>query len=103
MTKAASFRKLGRQMRALRAVEGDGLVVAEPPTWRRHRPVVQGSFHPRHFPRYADAVVACTRRRLDRWRPAEPFDLAAEMNELALEVIARLVFDEDVADRAAAL
>lgn len=103
VTKAASFRKLGRQMRALRAVEGDGLVVAEAPTWARHRPVVQGSFHPRHFPRYADAVVACTRRRLDRWRPAEPFDLAAEMNELALEVIARLVFDEDVADRAAAL
>jgi cytochrome P450 len=29
--------------------------------------------------------------------------MAAEMNELALEVIARLVFDEDVADRAAAL
>jgi cytochrome P450 len=103
VTKAGSFRKATRQMRALRKVEGDGLVVAEGPTWARHRPIVQGSFHPRHFARYADAVVACTRRRLDRWRPGEPFDLAAEMNELALEVIARLVFDEDVADRAAAL
>jgi len=103
VTKAASFRKLGRQMRALRTVEGDGLVVAEGSTWARHRPVVQGSFHPRHFPRYADAVVTCTGRRLDQWRPGEPFDVAAEMNELALEVIARLVFNEDVADRAAAL
>ena len=46
VTKAACFRKLGRQMRALRTVEGDGLVVAEGPTWARHRPVVQGSFHP---------------------------------------------------------
>jgi cytochrome P450 len=103
VTKAASFRKLGRQMRALRTVEGDGLVVAEGPTWARHRPVVQGSFHPRHFARYGDAVVTCARRRLDHWRPAEPFDVASEMNELALEVIARLVFNEDVADRAAAL
>jgi len=103
VTRARSFRKLGRQMRALRTVEGDGLVVAEGPTWARHRPVVQGSFHPRQFARYADTVVACTRRRLDRWRPGEPFDLAAEMNELALEVIARLVFDEDVSDRARAL
>jgi cytochrome P450 len=103
VTKAGSFRKVTRQMRALRKVEGDGLVVAEGTTWARHRPVVQGSFHQKHFAQYADAVVACTRRRLDSWRPGEPFDLAAEMNELALEVIARLVFDEDVADRAAAL
>ncbi|HVK14448.1 MAG TPA: cytochrome P450 [Gemmataceae bacterium] len=103
VTKARSFRKLTRQMRALRKIEGDGLVVAEEPIWGRHRPVVQGSFHPRHFARYADTVVACTRRRLARWRPNESFDLAGEMNELALEVIARLVFNEDVADRAAGL
>lgn len=103
VTRARSFKKVGRQMRALRKIEGDGLVTAEGPTWARHRPVVQGSFHTRHFARYADAVIDCTRRRLDRWRPDEPFDLAAEMNELALEVIARLVFNEDVADRAAAL
>ncbi|MBO0698492.1 MAG: cytochrome P450 [Zavarzinella sp.] len=103
VAKARSFRKVTRQMRALRKIEGDGLVVAEGPTWARHRPVVQGSFHPRHFARYADAVVACTRRRLDRWRPGEPFDIATEMNELALEIIARLVFNEDVADWAAAL
>jgi cytochrome P450 len=103
VTKARSFRKLTRQMRALRKIEGEGLVVAEEPTWGRHRPVVQGSFHPRHFARYAETVVALTRRRIARWRANEPFDLAAEMNELALEVIARLVFNEDVADRAAGL
>src|SRR5262245_20403135 len=103
VTKAQSFRKLTRQMRSLRKVEGDGLVVAEGSTWSRHRPIVQGSFHPRNFARYADAVVACTRQRLDRWRPGEPMDLAAEMNELALEIIARLVCAEDMGDRATAL
>jgi cytochrome P450 len=103
VTKARSFRKVTRQMRALRKIEGDGLVVSDGSTWARHRPVVQGSFHPRHFDRYADVVAECTRRRVARWRPGGPFDLAADMNELALEVIARLVFDEDVAARAAAL
>jgi cytochrome P450 len=102
-TKVKSFHKLTRQMRALRKIEGDGLVVSEGSTWTRHRPVVQGSFHARHFGRVADTVVAYTRRRLGRWRPGESFDLAAEMNELALEIIARIVFDVDVADQAASL
>src|SRR5437660_9276430 len=56
-TKVRSFRKLGRQMRALRKIEGDGLVASEGPTWARHRPVVQGSFHARHFRRYARVIV----------------------------------------------
>jgi cytochrome P450 len=103
VTKAKSFQKLTRQMKALRKIEGDGLVVAEGDTWARHRPVVQGSFHPRHFARYADTIVACVSRRLDNWQPNETFDLAAEMNELALEIIARIVFDVDVAAEATTL
>ncbi|HEY1379118.1 MAG TPA: cytochrome P450 [Gemmataceae bacterium] len=102
-TKVKSFHKLGRQMRALRKIEGDGLVVAEGDTWARHRPVVQGSFHARHFRRYAATIVEYTRRRLDRWPAGESFDLAAEMNELALEIIAKLVFDTDLSGQAARL
>jgi len=103
VAKAKSFQKLTRQMKALRKIEGDGLVVAEGETWARHRPVVQGSFHTRHFPGYADTVTACVRRRLDGWRPDEPFDLVPEMNEMALEVIARIVFDVDLAAQATSL
>jgi cytochrome P450 len=102
-TKVKSFHKLSRQMRALRKIEGDGLVVSEGPTWTRHRPVVQGSFHARYFSRSADIVIEHTQRRLGRWKPGEPFDLAAEMNELALEIIAKVVFDVDFADQAASL
>ncbi len=103
VTKMRSFQKLTRQMRALRKIEGDGLVVAENPIWGRHRPVVQGSFHHRHFARYGEIVVECTRQRIQRWRPGEPFDLAADMNELALEIIARLVFDIDLTEQAPTL
>jgi cytochrome P450 len=102
-TKAKCFRKLGRQMRALRKIEGDGLVASDGETWARHRPVVQGSFHARHFRRYADVIVEYTRRRLEGWVPGSTFDMAAEMNELALEIIAKLVFDVDVSGDAVRL
>src|SRR5262249_28722549 len=52
-TKAKSFRKPPRQMRALRKIEGDGLAVSEGEPWARPRPVVQGSFPARHVPHYA--------------------------------------------------
>jgi cytochrome P450 len=102
-TKVKSFRKLGRQMRSLRKIEGDGLVASDGETWARHRPVVQGSFHARHFRRYADIIVEYTRRRLEGWVPGSSFDMATEMNELALEIIAKLVFDVDVSGEAARL
>jgi cytochrome P450 len=102
-TKVKSFRKLGRQMRSLRKIEGEGLVVSDGETWQRHRPVVQGSFHARHFERYADIVVAHTRRRLADWPDDTIIDFAAEMNELALEIIAKVVFDVDLASDAARL
>ncbi len=96
-TKVKSFRKLRRQMKALHKIEGDGLVVSEGETWSRHRPMVQGSFHGRHFQRYADVITDFTQRRIDGWRPGSTLDLAEEMNELALEVIAKIVFNVDVA------
>jgi len=102
-TKAKSFRKLRRQMRALRKIEGDGLAASEGETWARHRPVVQGSFHARHLPSYARVIVEYTSRRLEGWVPGAPFDMAAEMNELALEIVTKLVFDLDLSGEAARL
>src|SRR2546421_6913566 len=102
-TKVKSFRKLGRQMKALRKIEGEGLVVSDGDVWTRHRPVVQGSFHARHMKEYARVVVEHTLRRLERWSPDQAFDLAEEMNELALEIIAKVVFGVDVGEQATRL
>jgi cytochrome P450 len=102
-TKAKSFHKLHRQRQALRTIEGDGLVVAEGAPWRQHRPLVQPAFHSSRFERYATLVVEHARRRCDRWPAGAPLDVGEEMNQLALEIIARLVFDVDWSDRAARL
>ena len=103
VTRARSFPKLHRQRQALRALEGDGLVVAEGAAWRRRRPLVQPAFHASRFERYARLVVEHARRRRDRWPAGATLDMGAEMNQLALEIIARLVFDVDWSDRAARL
>ena len=102
-TKVKSFRKVGRQMNALRKIEGEGLVVSDGDIWTRHRPLVQGSFHARHMKEYARVVVEHTQRRLQRWSPGARFDLAEEMNELALEIIAKVVFGVDVSEQATRL
>jgi cytochrome P450 len=103
VTKVKCFQKLRRQRDALRGIEGNGLVVAEGDSWRRHRPLVQPAFHARYFERYAGLIVEHARRRRDRWTPGATLDLAGEMNQLALEIIARLVFGVDWSDRAAGL
>ncbi|MBM4070404.1 MAG: cytochrome P450 [Planctomycetes bacterium] len=100
VTKLKSFHKLGRIMRSLRKIEGNGLVVAEGEPWKRHRPVVQVAFHNRHMGRFAQVMVEHTRRRIDCWKPGVSFDLAEEMNQLALEIVADVVFNVDWADRA---
>lgn len=102
-SKVKSFPKLRRQMRALRKIEGNGLVVADTEPWKRHRPIVQGAFHARYFTRYAQVVVDYTRRRIDRWSPGASFDMADQMNQLALEIIAKVVFNVDWSDRAGVL
>jgi cytochrome P450 len=103
VSRLKSFQKIPRQTRALRKIEGNGLVVAEGEAWKRHRPVVQTAFHARFLACYANAVVDYARRRSDRWTPGVTFNLAEEMNQLALEIIAKVIFDVDWSDRAARL
>jgi cytochrome P450 len=102
-TKAKSFHKLRRQMDALRILEGDSVNTTDGEVWRRKRPVVQPAFHTRHFARFAQVFVEYTRRRLTRWSAGTVFDAVEEMNQLALELIAKVLFDVDWSDRAAQL
>jgi cytochrome P450 len=103
VTKAKSFRKERRQMDTLSMLEGQSVNTAEGAIWRRHRPVVQSAFHARHFDRFARVFVDYARRRAQRWTPGVVFDMAEDMKDLALEIIAKVLFDVDWADRAARL
>lgn len=85
---------------AIRLICGESLLTANGPTWRRMRRQCAVAFRPRLLERYRPAMQACVRRALDRWRPGEPLDLAAEMRRLTFEMVAAALFGADLEEEA---
>jgi cytochrome P450 len=75
---------------------GKGLLTSEGELWRRQRRLMQPAFHRRSVGRYARMIVECTQKMLASWQPGDIRDLHSEMDHLALEIIARVLFDLDL-------
>ncbi len=73
--------------------------------WQRNRRLVQPIFAKRQVdafgPQMTAAGVAATRRWHDYAAAGEPIDVAAEMNYITLDIIARTMFGIDLSDRLA--
>lgn len=96
VTRAKLFPKTARSTRVLSQFDGQGITVSDGDFWLRQRRLVQPAFHTRRLGRYADTTVEFTRRRSEHWRPGEVHNLADEMTHLAIEVIAKALFDVEV-------
>jgi cytochrome P450 len=112
VTRAKSFRKIAKATRVLKRIAGDGLLISEGDLWLRQRRLVQPAFHGSRMRRYAEVVVAHTRRMLDLWsrtgfKPVPPHgalvNMPEEMRQLTLAIIARALFDVELTGRAAQL
>ena len=66
--------------------------------WLRQRRLAQPSFHRDRVAAYGDVMVAFTERALDAWRDGETRDLHQELMRLTLLIVAKVMFDADVAD-----
>jgi cytochrome P450 len=82
-------------------VIGDGLVSTEGDVWRRQRRMVQPAFGPQKVAALAAAMTDATKEMLDRWATlyagtGKPFDLAAEMIGLTLDVVGRTLLGVDL-------
>jgi cytochrome P450 len=95
VTKAKQFPKVARSTRVLSQFDGQGLAVSQGDFWLRQRRLVQPAFHVRRMNRYAEVTVELTRRRMEQWQSGKVYNLADEMTELAIEVIAKALFDVD--------
>ena len=93
-----NYRKSHIVRRMLGPLLGDGLLISEGEFWRRQRRIAAPAFHREHIARLVGAMVSCTQTVLERWGAmvGRPFDVAAEMRALALDIIARTMFSTDV-------
>src|SRR5262245_19896304 len=78
---AGSFKKsLGLQF--LRPMLGDGLLLAEGETHKRHRKLLAPAFAPKRLEKYGEIMVDETLTQLARWRHGQRIDIAQEMMEM---------------------
>ncbi len=98
--KAASFKK-SAGLQFLRPMLGDGLLLAEGETHKRHRKLLAPAFAPKRLEKYGEIMVQETETQVARWRRGQRVDLAHEMMELTLAIAGRTMFGADVRSDAA--
>jgi cytochrome P450 len=97
--KNRSFIK-GRFYRLLSPLLGNGLFTSEGDFWLRQRRLAQPAFHRERIVGYARVMVDYTEEMLDRWAVGEQRDINADMMQLTFRVVAKALFDADVAGKA---
>ncbi len=79
---------------------GNGLIVSNGDVWRSQRRMVQPAFQRKMIAHYALVMQRCNRQKLTQWQSkaasGEAIDVTAEMSELALEIILRALFSDDL-------
>src|SRR5580765_8532410 len=68
--RAGSFLK-SAGLKFLRPMLGDGLLLAEGDTHRRHRKLLAPAFAPKRLAAYGETMVGETVRQVERWRSAQ--------------------------------
>lgn len=91
----------------LESLVGQGLLTSEPPLWRQQRHLIQPAFHRRNLTTFTDLMVSSTKKTLDRLSAlassGQPFDIAAEMMKLTLDIVTRALFGYEIGPQAEAV
>jgi len=79
---------------------GNGIIVSDGDFWRSQRRMIQPAFHRRIIANLAQMMQRCNEHKLEQWnkKAAEgvAIDLTTEMSALALDVILRALFSDDL-------
>lgn len=99
VTQAKNFHK-GRSAKWAKPLLGEGLIVSEDAFHLRQRRLIQPLFHKQRIAAYgtvmADYADQTSQRWQERLKRAESLDIAHEMMELTLRIVAKTIFDADV-------
>jgi cytochrome P450 len=95
--KQGTFIKHSFFWRHARRLFGAGLLTSEGDHWRRQHRLITPAFQAQQLERYAPTVVERTEAMLAGWRSGDRLDLLREMGRLTLRIVARVLFDLDLA------
>ncbi len=76
---------------------GDGLVPNDGESWKRQHKLIMPGFHKMRVDAYAPTMAAYTRDMIHGWSDGEQRDFRKEILALALRVVAKTLFDTDLA------
>jgi cytochrome P450 len=76
---------------------GNGLVPNDGESWKRQHKLIMPAFHKLRIDAYAPTMSEYTRDMIRGWKDGEQRDFRDEMVELTLRVVAKTLFDTDLA------
>jgi cytochrome P450 len=104
LTHQRNYRKSDFLRSILGPLLGEGLLISEGEFWRRQRRIAAPAFHAKRVADLVTPITSCTEATLERWcAMTGPFDIAAEMLALTLDIVARTMFSTDVGAEIASL
>src|SRR5208283_189294 len=100
-----NYRRSPASIRILRPITGEGLLLSEGDDWKLQRRTVAPALAPRVMSMLARHIVATTDAALARLavRAAQPIDLLATMQTLALDIAGRSMFSLEMDQHGAAM
>ena len=95
VTNHQSFIK-GEALQFNRRIFGNGLLTNEGDSWLRQRHLIQPAFHRDRIESHGNTMVAYTERMMAGWHDGEERDIHQDMMRLALEIVAKALFNVEV-------
>jgi cytochrome P450 len=87
-----------RTQRRMKILLGEGLITSDGEVHRRQRRIAAPAFHRQRIQAYGAIMVDRAANMRGQWQPGQPIDIASQMMHLALQVVARTLFNTDVTD-----
>jgi cytochrome P450 len=85
-----------RTQRRMKILLGEGLITSDGEIHKRQRRIAAPAFHRQRIQAYASSMVERASAMRDAWRAGAEVDASAEMMQLALQIVARTLFNSDV-------
>jgi cytochrome P450 len=95
VTQGGSFVR-ERTLKRMKILLGEGLITSDDPIHMQQRRIVAPAFHRERIAGYAGQIIAKAAAAADRWSEGQEIDIADEMMQLSMHIVAKTLFDSEV-------